>query len=88
MSTTIQSRIIKIGNSQGIRIPKTLLEQSNLVDSVELVLEENQIIVRPSRQVRHDWDDAFKTMAENGDDGLPDDDRLPSTAWDEEEWAW
>ncbi len=88
MSTTILSRIIKIGNSQGIRIPKLLLEQSNLGEAVELVLGDNQIIVRPSRQVRHDWDDAFKTMAENGDDGLPDDDPHPSTAWDEEEWAW
>jgi len=35
MSTAIRTRIIKIGNSQGIRIPKTLLEQSGIQTEVE-----------------------------------------------------
>jgi antitoxin MazE len=88
MSVVVKSRIVKIGNSQGIRIPKLLLEQSNLGEEVELVLQEDQIVVRPIHQVRHGWEKAFKAMAERGDDDLVDGDDLVSTAWDEEEWEW
>ncbi len=46
MSTVVKTRLIKIGNSQGIRIPKLLLEQSRIGEEVELKLERNQIVVR------------------------------------------
>jgi len=88
MSTLIKSRIVKIGNSQGIRIPKLLLEQSNLGEEVELVLEQDQIVVRPIHRVRHRWEEAFKAMSERDDDELLDSDAPVSTVWDEEEWEW
>ncbi len=88
MSTVIKTRIIKIGNSQGIRIPKLLLEQTNLGEEVELELQQDQIVVRPIHSVRHYWEKAFQAMAEQGDDELLDDDILVSTVWDEEEWEW
>jgi antitoxin MazE len=88
MSTVIKSRIVKIGNSQGIRIPKLLLEQSNLGEQVELVLQQDQIVVRPSQHVRHGWEQAFRAMAEQGDDELLDGEALPAPAWDEDEWEW
>jgi len=88
MSTAIKSRIVKIGNSQGVLIPKLLLEQSNLGDEVELVLEEGQIILRRSHAVRHGWEEAFQTMAERGDDVLLDGDVQPAAQWDEEDWEW
>jgi antitoxin MazE len=88
MTTVIKSRIVKIGNSQGIRIPKLLLEQTSLGGEVELVLEEDQIIVRPVKNVRQGWEEAFKVMGERGDDKLLDADVLPPMSWDEEEWEW
>lgn len=88
MSTVIKSRIVKIGNSQGVRIPKILLEQSNLEEEVELVLQKDQIVVRPIHRVRHGWEETFKAMSERGDDELFDDDALVSTVWGEEEWEW
>jgi antitoxin MazE len=84
----IKSRIVKIGNSQGIRIPKLLLEQSNLGEEVELVLQEDQIIVRPVQHVRQGWEEAFKAMSERGNDELLDADAFAPTSWDEEEWEW
>jgi antitoxin MazE len=84
----IKSRIVKIGNSQGIRIPKLLLEQTSLGDEVELVLEEDHIIVRPILRVRQGWEEAFKAMGEQGDDALLDSEALVSSDWDEEEWEW
>ena len=88
MSTTVQTRIIKIGNSQGICIPKLLLEQTNLWEEVELELQQDQIVVRPAYPARHRWEEAFKAMAERSDDKLHDDDVLVPTVWDEEEWEW
>jgi antitoxin MazE len=66
--------IIKIGNSKGIRISKTILEKYNIRDTVDLILEKGQIIIRPLSRPRKGWDKAFKQMNENGDDRLLFDD--------------
>lgn len=89
MVTIIKSHIIKIGNSQGIRIPKLLLDQAGLVDEVELEIEEDKIIIRPAHQPRQDWEEQFQKMAELADDRLIDEEALPHlTRWDEDEWEW
>ena len=88
MSTVIRTRIVKIGNSQGIRIPKLLLEQTNLSAEVELEVQQDQIVVRSARHVRYHWEEAFKAMAQQCDDELLDGDVLIYTTWDEEEWVW
>jgi antitoxin MazE len=79
-------RIIRIGNSQGIRIPKPLLEQSGLGEDVELEVRPNQIIIRNADQPRRGWAEAFQRMAEEGDDALLDAEQ--SSQWDQEEWEW
>jgi len=90
MPATIKTRIIRIGNSRGIRIPKILLEQVHLSEDeeVELELKQNQIIVRPMRETRHGWESAFKVMVEHDNENLLDGDELIATEWDEEEWEW
>jgi len=60
--------IIKIGNSKGIRLSKTLLEKYNIKDQVELELERDQIIIKPKNEPRKGCDKAFKEMHENKDD--------------------
>lgn len=62
--------IVQIGNSKGIRFSKTIIEKYNFRDKVELVLEKGQLIVKPVSQPRQGWEEAFKKMAENGDDKL------------------
>ena len=88
MATVMKTRIIKIGNSQGVRIPKLLLDQTGLSDEVELELQQNQIVIRAMHRSRQDWADEFRRMAEQGDDTLLDSDVLAPTTWDQEEWAW
>jgi len=83
----MRARVIKIGNSQGLRIPKPILEQTGIVDDVEIEVEKNQIIIRPVKNAREGWDAAFKIMGEKSDDGPIIDDSI-SHAWDEEEWQW
>jgi antitoxin MazE len=62
--------IIKIGNSKGFRLTKTILERYNITDKIELILEKGQIILRPISEPRKDWNKAFQKMHENGDDQL------------------
>ena len=83
------TQIVKIGNSQGIRIPKIILEESHIGNEVELIAEHEQIIIRSIKKNRSGWADSFKTMALNNDDKLLDEDQLSYlSSWDEEEWEW
>ncbi len=84
----MRARIVKIGNSQGIRIPKPLLEQTGIMEDVELDIDKNQIIIRPVSNPRDGWDDAFKAMADRGDDTIIDDAENISHSWDDDEWQW
>jgi antitoxin MazE len=62
--------IIKIGNSKGLRLTKSILDRYNITDKIELILEKGQIILRPISEPRKGWDKAFQKMQENGDDQL------------------
>lgn len=73
MSSKIKTQLIKIGNSQGIRIPKPLLEQSGIQKEVEIEVQNDSLIIRAVSQPRQGWDKAFAKMAEQGDDVLLDD---------------
>jgi len=66
--------IIKIGNSKGLRLSKTLLEKYNIKDRVELILEKGYMIIKPVTTPRKGWGKAFKEMSENEDDRLLFDD--------------
>jgi antitoxin MazE len=87
MSSVIKTRLVKIGNSQGVRIPKLLLDQLNLSGDVELEVHDDRLIVRPSSHVRADWAEQFRQMAERGDDHLLDPD-FTLTEWEATEWQW
>ncbi|MEP7266635.1 MAG: AbrB/MazE/SpoVT family DNA-binding domain-containing protein [Saprospiraceae bacterium] len=75
--------VIKIGNSKGIRLSKTILEKYNITDSMELVLEEDYIILKAKRKPREGWEQAFKQMHENGDDRLLIDDVFEDEIFEE-----
>ena len=88
MNTIIRTHIIKIGNSQGIRIPRLLLEQSGLHGEVELILDAQQLVIRPIPTPRAGWDEHFRLMAEPGDDALLDAQAAVAlTVWREEQWS-
>jgi len=83
-------KIIKIGNSRGIRIPKVLLRQTGIDNEVNLEVEENQIILRPiKRSVREGWHTLFRKMTELDDDQLLDKEHLADqSTFDQDEWDW
>ena len=81
-----RTRIIRIGNSRGIRVLKVFLEQAQLPEEVELHAEPGRLVVRATRRPRSGWADAARTMRQRNDDQLLDE--PTSTRFDEEEWAW
>ena len=82
----MKAQIIQIGNSQGIRIPKVLLEDSRITGDVDLELHPDGILIRNVQQPRAGWDEAFKAMAENEDDELAV--GSISTDFEKKEWQW
>jgi antitoxin MazE len=84
----MKARIVRIGNSQGVRIPKPLLDQSGLGTDVEIEAQAGQIVIRAADRPRQGWEEAFRSMAANGDDVLLDPDVIGSGEWDDEEWEW
>lgn len=85
----MKTRIIRIGNSRGIRIPKPLLDQIGSRDEVEILIEGDSLMIRPLKtKPRTGWAEAFQEMARCGDDKLLDPDVPSLTAWDEDEWEW
>jgi antitoxin MazE len=84
----MRTNIVRIGNSRGIRIPKALLEQCKLGETVELEVENDRLVIRPADRPRQGWDEAFLQMAEHGDDALLDENSLGQTEWDQTEWEW
>ena len=59
-------RIIPIGNSRGVRIPKPLLEQTGLRGEVEITAEDGSLVIRPVKKPRDGWASAFQEMARRG----------------------
>ena len=84
----MKSRIVSVGNSKGVRIPKLLLEQTGLVGDVEIEADGDSLVIRPAKKVRAGWEEAAKKMAANGEDELIIPDDVSLTAFDEEEWEW
>lgn len=76
--------IIKIGNSKGIRLKKSILDRYNIKDKVELILERGRIILKPVSKPRQGWEDAFRTMQYNQEDNL----LIPDVFEDEMDEEW
>jgi antitoxin MazE len=82
----INTKMVNIGNSRGVRIPKTLIKQMGFTDDVKIIIEPTQLVLRPVTPIRMGWDEQFRLMAKNGDDVLLDKGTL--TKWDRSEWEW
>lgn len=84
----MKTNIVRIGNSKGIRLPKSILEQCQLKDAVQIEVEGNVLIIRPVHAPRSGWSESFIEMARRKDDKLLDEDSALATGWDRSEWRW
>lgn len=81
----MKAQIIQIGNSQGIRIPKAVLEETNISGEVELEITPDGILIKNIKKPRGDWDAIFKSLSEIDDDLSV---RETSTDFAKKEWQW
>ena len=84
----MRTRIVKIGNSQGVRIPKALLEESGLRGEVDMSVQDATLVIAPGRRSRQGWAEASRQMALRGDDELLDGDLATTGSFEEESWEW
>jgi antitoxin MazE len=82
----MKARLVRIGNSRGIRLPKPLIEQAGLTDEVELRIQAGTITIRAAASARAGWAEAAKELRARNDDRLMD--SPVATRFDDEEWTW
>jgi len=79
--------VIKIGNSQGIRIPKKIIEQCGIKNSLELTVKNSNIILTPINNTRDGWKEKFRILSQGQEDQeLEFADVINN--FDDEEWEW
>ena len=81
----MKARLVRIGNSRGIRLPKPVIEQAGLSEEVELRVRHGSITILPKAGLRSGWAEAAERLGVGGEDRLLD--RPTPTRFDEEEWA-
>lgn len=85
----METDIIKIGNSKGIRIPKALLTQCGFNGKVEIHLEQGNLVIKnPKKKVREGWAEAARICHEAGDDKLIFPEGSITNEFDKTEWTW
>jgi antitoxin MazE len=92
----IRTKIIRIGNSQGICLPRRLLAQAGITpdargrfvgQEIEIAVAAGGLILGPAQPARAGWEEQFALMAARGHDALLED-ACVVHSWDEQEWVW
>lgn len=80
-------KLVSIGNSKGIRIPRSIIKACGFDEEVEMRVNDGVVVLTPVRGAREGWETAFERMAAAGDDAplVPE---SMAHAWDETEWEW
>jgi antitoxin MazE len=65
-------RLVRIGNSRGVRLPKTIIAQAGLTDEVELGVKDGAVVIARATSARAGWAEAAREMRRRGEDRLLD----------------
>jgi antitoxin MazE len=82
----MKTRLVRIGNSRGVRLPKTIILQAGLTDEVELGVRDGAVVIARASSARSGWANAARQMRQRNDDRLLD--TSTPTRFDEKEWQW
>jgi len=82
----MKTRLVRIGNSRGVRLPKTIIVQAGLTEEVELGVRDGAVVITRSTSTRSGWAAAASQIRQRDEDRLLD---TPTpTRFDEKEWEW
>ncbi len=82
----MKTRLVRIGNSRGVRLPKPLIEEAGLTDEVEVRIRAGAVVIIAARRPRSGWAEAARRMRLREEDRLLDE-PVP-TRFDDTEWRW
>jgi len=82
----MKTRLVRIGNSRGVRLPKAIIAQAGLTEEVELDVRDGAVVIARAASARSGWADAARQMHQRDEDRLFDAPTL--TRFDEKEWKW
>jgi len=83
----MKARLVRIGNSRGVRLPKAVIDQCGLGDEVELTVDQGAVVISAVRQPREGWSAAFAEASGGRKDPAALPDHLDAD-WDDREWTW
>jgi len=86
MATVVRSKIVAVGNSRGVRIPRALLGDARIGDEIELIADGDELLVRRLARPRQGWASEFAAMHDAADDRMLD--PIAPTRFDDEDWEW
>jgi antitoxin MazE len=81
----VKARLVQIGNSRGVRIPKPLIQQANLSDEVDLQVRGGSIIISSESSPRSGWAEAAAELRGRGEDKLL---LRADNKFDADQWQW
>jgi antitoxin MazE len=82
----MKTRLVRIGNSRGVRLPKTIIAQAGLTEEVELGVRDGAVVIARATSARSGWADAARQMRQRDEDQLLN---APTpTRFDDKEWQW
>lgn len=82
----MKSRLVRIGNSRGVRLPKALIEEAGLGEDLEIRAEGRSLVITSRTRPRDGWAVDAQRLAGDGSEGLLD--PPTETGFDREEWKW
>ena len=82
----MKTRLVRIGNSRGVRLPKPLIQEAGLPEEVELRVRQGSIVILPRAGLRSGWAEAARALHLRSGDRLVDE--APPTRFDREGWVW
>ena len=81
----LELKVVPIGNSRGVRLPKEVLDRYAIRDAVVLEEREDGLLLHSKKDRRLSWEDTFKEMARERE-GWSDLDVTLSDGLDNEPW--
>ena len=84
----VPAKLVAIGNSRGVRIPKAMIEQIGLGEEVELEVVDGTIVIRRKRRPREGWAEAAPRLAARGEELPPEVTDMTETEWMRDPWRW
>jgi antitoxin MazE len=82
----MKAKLVRIGNSRGVRLPKALIDEAGLTEDLDLSVEGQSLVIRSSKKIREGWAESARLMVEREEAALID--PPTPTKFDREEWEW